>query len=44
MIKNENENLNDPFKVYVRIRPFLEKEIGYDKPGVVVQDKIVSCY
>ncbi len=28
MIKNENENnIIDPFKVYVRVRPLLEREI-----------------
>ena len=31
MSKNENEFLNDPFKVYVRIRPMLDKEVNYDK-------------
>ena len=31
MIRNENEIVNDPFKVYVRIRPILEREINLDK-------------
>ena len=28
---SKNELLNDPFKVYVRIRPMLDKEDNYDK-------------
>jgi len=31
MIRNENEIVNDPFKVYVRIRPILERENYLDK-------------
>jgi hypothetical protein len=27
MIKNDNESSIDPFKVYIRVRPMLEKEI-----------------
>lgn len=28
MIKNENEGVLDPFRVYVRIRPFIERELN----------------
>jgi hypothetical protein len=31
MNRNENEIVNDPFKVFVRIRPFLERELIIDK-------------
>lgn len=52
MLKNENDGLIDPFKVYVRVRPFLEREINYQetnvgelkntsKPAVLVEDNKV---
>jgi hypothetical protein len=50
MIKNENEIVTDPFKVYVRVRPFLEREIAPEGEGkvnpnknaVVVEDHLVN--
>lgn len=47
MLRNDNEGSNaDPFKVYVRVRPFLERELEGDnrslsKPGVSVDENAV---
>lgn len=53
MLKNENDGMIDPFKVFVRVRPFLEREINFQetnsgelknmsKPAVLVEDNLVS--
>jgi hypothetical protein len=53
MLKNENiDGVLDPFKVFVRVRPLLEREIVYQetingelknvtKPAVLVEDNLV---
>jgi hypothetical protein len=50
MIKNENEPGVDPFKVYVRVRPLLERELTGEvekfqhKSAVVVEDNLVKFH
>ncbi len=47
MNKNENEIANDPFKVYLRVRPLLERELTGEaekyqiKSAVTVEDNCV---
>jgi hypothetical protein len=49
MIKNDNEMNIDPFKVFIRVRPLLDREIisdveggrGSVKPVVGVEDNLV---